>query len=191
MIEVVFNFWVLHAAQQTHKQVPTLTGIHVYSPAFNTFSSKRLISQSWLGAEFISKLAPRSHLWLPCANLYMDNWNVKERRCLTTEISTLHASACEGAAFLAYMHQTPVSYWHANQQIWTATTFLAYKIHEFLCGSLKMEMRQCLHESLIGRCSAEESVSQEWLLSGQESLLAWLDDDRWCQWDKRYLMDQT
>ena len=54
----------------------------------------------------------------------------------------------------------------------------------FLCGWLKLEMLQCLHESLIGRCSTEESVSKEGLLSGQESPVAWLNDDRWCQWDK-------
>lgn len=60
----------------------------------------------------------------------------------------------------------------------------AYKIHEFLCGWLKMEMQHSLHKSLIDRCSSETSVSRERLLSGQKSPVAWLDDDRWCQWDK-------
>lgn len=59
-----------------------------------------------------------------------------------------------------------------------------YIIHEFHCGWLKMEMQQSLYASLIDRCSSEASISREWLLSGQESLVAWLDDDRWCQWDK-------
>lgn len=37
---------------------------------------------------------------------------------------------------------------------------------------------KCLYESLIDRCSSESLVSGESLLTGKNSPVAWLDDDR-------------
>lgn len=51
-------------------------------------------------------------------------------------------------------------------------------------------MRRGLYESLIDRCFSESLVSGEPVLTGESSLVAWRDDDRWCQREKDYLMDQ-
>lgn len=51
-------------------------------------------------------------------------------------------------------------------------------------GRWTVEKQPRLHETLIDRCSSEASVSREWLLSGQESPVNWLDDDRWCGGDE-------
>lgn len=119
-----------------------------------------------------------SHLWLACENLYMDNWAVGGRLHLGAEISS---QLCDCVVFL-FMHWTK----HVDSNTGTGAVdkLNTDKIHEFLWGWLKMEMQQSLCEHLIDRCSSGASASQEWVLSGQESLVAWLDDDRWCQWEK-------
>ena len=70
-----------HTHTHTHLQVPTLTRISVYTPpGFKTLSSKRLISQSWLGALVLTGLARESHQWQACENRYVDNWSDKESK---------------------------------------------------------------------------------------------------------------